>query len=58
MCDVHLSLILGTVCQTINRFKAGLDKFWMHQDVLYMMMMMILLVWQPIGWVSYKQSTV
>jgi len=23
-----------------------------------MMMMMILLVWQPIGWISYKQSTV
>ena len=24
----------------------------------YIMMMMILLVWQPIGWISYKQSTV
>jgi len=23
-----------------------------------MMMMMILLAWQPIGWISYKQSTV
>jgi len=23
-----------------------------------MMMMTILLVWQPIGWISYKQSTV
>jgi len=24
----------------------------------YIMMMMILLVWQPIGWINYKQSTV
>jgi len=40
--SLHVSLIFGTVCQTtvvdvstINQFKERLDKFWMHQDVLY-----------------------
>jgi len=39
--SLHVSLIVGTVCQTIlwvctiNQFKACLDEFWMHQDVLY-----------------------
>jgi len=39
--SLHVSLIVVTVCQTIlwvctiNQFKACLDEFWMHQDVLY-----------------------
>ena len=42
--SLHVSLIFGTVCQTtlwmsvlstMNQFKARLDKYWMHQDVLY-----------------------
>jgi len=38
----HVSLTFGIVCQTvlwmvstINQFKACLDKFWLHQDILY-----------------------
>jgi len=39
--SLHVSLTFGTVFQTvvdvstINQFKARLDKFRMHQDVLY-----------------------
>jgi len=39
--SLHVSLTFGTVCQTvvdvstINQFKARLDKFWLHQDILY-----------------------
>ena len=39
--SLHVSLTFGTVCQTvvdvstINQFKAHLDKFWLHQGILY-----------------------
>jgi len=40
--SLHVSLTFGTVLpncvvdvSTINQFKARLDKFWLHQDILY-----------------------
>ena len=39
--SLHVSLIFGSLpnyvvdVSTINQFKAHLDKFWMHQDILY-----------------------
>jgi len=39
--SLHASLIFGSLpnyvvdVSTINQFKAHLDKFWMHQDILY-----------------------
>jgi len=39
--SLHVLLIFGSLpnyvvdVSTINQFKAHLDKFWMHQDILY-----------------------
>ena len=41
-------------CRPTNSIKALKARLYRDED----MMIMILLVWQPIGWISYKQSTV
>jgi len=42
--------------QAVDRVRQCNGK--LHLNRYSQMMMMILLVWQPIGWISYKQSTV